>query len=87
MTLCTVSKQADMYKLVYVTVSPIHRTEIHSQHHALLRVLTTIGWDHHHVASDLMVGALQTNRLTQGKTQLMPWQLIDNLRTEFVCVF
>lgn len=50
-----------------VSASPIHRTEIHSQHHALLRVLPAVGWDHHHVASDLSVYALQTNRLEQER--------------------
>ena len=61
------------YECVCVPVSPIYRTEIHSQHHTLLCVLTTIGWDHHHVAGDLSVCALQTHRLEQERNNL--WSL------------
>lgn len=36
-------KHGGKYECVCVSVSPIYRTEIHSQHHTLLCVLTTIG--------------------------------------------
>lgn len=85
-TLCTASKQAGTYKCVRVTDSPIYRTEIHSQHHALLRVLTAIGWDHHHVAGDLRVSALQSNRLQQEKHGWCLDSWSTTLRLNFVCV-
>lgn len=52
-----------------IAASPIHGTEVHAQHHALLCVLTADGGDHHHVAGHLNVGAFQTNRLEQEKTK------------------
>lgn len=72
--------------LLDVSCSPVYWTEIHTQHHALLCVLTTVGWNHHHVAGDLRVGALQTDRLKQEKFS----QCLDSWLTTFrllrVCV-
>lgn len=43
--------------------SPVRGDKVHAEHDALLRVLSTVGGDHHHVAGYLREGALQTHGL------------------------
>lgn len=52
---------------VKVTVSPIYRTEIHPQHHALLCILATVGWDDHHVTGHLRTSAFQPDSLNKAE--------------------
>lgn len=53
---------------------PIRGDEVHAEHDALLRVLSTIGGDHHHVAGYLRIGAFQTHGLKDKVGREKAWR-------------